>query len=124
MSLELILASCIVALLVILLPTFSSVKLGPSNIETTKTALSESSISSAAAAKARFSAKNFIWICYFICPFLVWKLSSCFHGQEIECRELSLFSGLFEMFAFVGLLLLDLSFCVRHSVAMSAETIL
>ena len=113
MSLELILASSIVALLVILLPTLFllSRKLGPSNSgNKAKNSVYESGISSPIGnSESRFSAKFYLVAFLFV----LFDVEIVFmFPWAVNVRELSLF-GLFEMFTFIGLLLLGLIYIYR-----------
>ncbi|ATB68600.1 NADH ubiquinone oxidoreductase chain A [Sulfurospirillum diekertiae] len=113
MSLELILASSLVALLVILLPTLFllSQKLGPLNTgNKAKNSLYESGISSPiGSSESRFSAKFYLVAILFV----LFDVEIIFmFPWAVNVRELSLF-GLFEMFTFIGLLLFGLIYIYR-----------
>ena len=113
MSLELILASSIVALLVILLPTLFllSQKLGPSNIgNKAKNSEYESGISTPVGnSESGFSAKFYLVAILFV----LFDVEIVFmFPWAVNVRELS-FLGLFEMFTFIGLLLFGLIYIYR-----------
>jgi len=113
MSLELILASSIVSFLVILLPTLFllSRKLGPSNTNNkAKNSVYESGISFPVGnSESRFSAKFYLVAILFV----LFDVEIVFmFPWAVNVRELSLF-GLFEMFTFIGLLLLGLIYIYR-----------
>ena len=113
MSLELILASCIVALLVILLPTLFllSQKLGPSNVgNKAKNSVYESGISSPIGnSESRFSAKFYLVAILFV----LFDVEIVFmFPWAVNVRQLGFF-GLFEMFTFIGLLLFGLIYIYR-----------
>ena len=113
MSLELILASSIVALLVILLPTLFllSQKLGPQNSgNKAKNSVYESGISTPIGnSESRFSAKFYLVAILFV----LFDVEIIFmFPWAVNVRELS-FLGLFEMFTFIGLLLLGLIYIYR-----------
>ena len=113
MSLELILASCIVALLVVLLPALFllSKKLGPSHIKNkAKNSVYESGISTPiGSSESRFSAKFYLVAILFV----LFDVEIIFmFPWAVNVRELSLL-GLFEMFTFVALLLFGLIYIYR-----------
>lgn len=113
MTLELMLASSIVALLVVLLPTLFllSKKLGPSNTQNkAKNSVYESGISAPVGnSESRFSAKFYVVAILFV----LFDVEIIFmFPWAVNVRELSLL-GLFEMFTFIGLLLLGLVYIYR-----------
>ena len=113
MTVELILASCIVALLTVLLPTLFllSRKLGPSNTTNkAKNSVYESGISSpVGSSESRFSAKFYLVAILFV----LFDVEIVFmFPWAVNVRELS-FLGLFEMFTFIGLLLFGLIYIYR-----------
>ena len=113
MSLELILASSLVALLVILLPTLFllSQKLGPFNTgNKAKNSVYESGISApVGSSESRFSAKFYLVAILFV----LFDVEIVFmFPWAVNVRELGLF-GLFEMFTFIGLLLFGLIYIYR-----------
>ena len=101
MSLELILASSIVALLVILLPTLFllSKKLGPSNVgNKAKNSVYESGISSpVGSSESRFSAKFYLVAILFV---LFDVEVIFFYPWAVNFKEMD-WSGLIEMFLFM-----------------------
>lgn len=113
MSLELILASSLVALLVILLPTLFllSQKLGPYHTgNKAKNSVYESGISvPVGSSEGRFSAKFYLVAILFV----LFDIEIIFmFPWAVNVRELSLF-GLCEMLTFMGLLLFGLIYIYR-----------
>ena len=113
MSLELILASSLVALLVILLPTLFllSQKLGPFNTgNKAKNSVYDSGISApVGSSESRFSAKFYLVAILFV----LFDIEIIFmFPWAVNARELSFF-GLFEMLTFMGLLLFGLIYIYR-----------
>lgn len=113
MSNELILASFVVGLLTILLPTLFllSRKLGPNNTDNkAKNQVYESGVSSPiGTSQGRFSAKFYLVAILFV----LFDVEIIFmFPWAVNLRELSLL-GLFEMFTFIALLLFGLIYIYR-----------
>lgn len=113
MSSQLLLASSIVLTLIILLPTLFllSKKLGPSEPNNkVKNSSYESGVSNPiGSAQNRFSAKFYLVAILFV----LFDVEIIFmFPWAVNVRELGIF-GLFEMFAFVGLLVLGLIYIYR-----------
>jgi len=113
MSFELALASSIVALLVIILPTLFllSQKLGPRNRKNkAKNSVYESGIASPIGnSESRISAKFYLVAILFV----LFDIEIIFmFPWAVNVRTLSLF-GLFEMFTFIALLLVGLVYIYR-----------
>ena len=116
MSLELILASCIVALLVILLPTLFllSKKLGPSNVgNKAKNSVYESGISSpVGSSESRFSAKFYLVAILFV----LFDVEVIFmYPWAVNFKKLGWF-GFSEMVVFLTLLMAGFYYVIRKGV--------